>query len=312
MSVMLEGRIHSGVGGTFAVVTQEGALACRARGLFRKQGITPLVGDRVRAERIGEKEGYILEILPRDNALVRPPLANLDQLFLLCSMVKPRPNLRLLDTLIAMAELSGIAPVVVFTKCDLADGSEYAEIYKAFTCFTLGFDAGSMNAAPTGDLEGIRALFQGKTSAFCGNTGVGKSTLLNRIAPELALPTGEISDKLGRGRHTTRHVELYPAAGGWVADTPGFSALDFVTPSPASRELPQGGARNALTKDNLALGFREFAPFIGKCKFQDCAHVKDGGCAVAAAAETNEIPGTRWESYCSIYDELKKRKDWEA
>jgi len=289
MENMLEGRIHSSVGGSFAVATDEGILACRARGLFRKQGVTPLVGDLVRAERIDAREGYIREILPRKNALARPPLANLDQLFLLSSTARPRPNLRLLDTLIAVAELSGIAPVLVFTKCDLQDGGEYAEIYKAFQCFTISMDS---------EVGQIRALFHGKISAFCGNTGVGKSTLLNRIAPELTLPTGEISDKLGRGRHTTRHVELYPVAGGWVADTPGFSALEPME-------------QQALTKDNLARGFREFEPFGDRCRFLDCAHVKDSGCAVVQAARAGKIPPTRHESYRAIHEELKKKKDWE-
>jgi len=289
MENLLEGRIHSGVGGSFAVVTADGTLTCRARGLFRKLGVTPLVGDRVRAERIDAREGYIREILPRRNALARPPLANLDQLFLLNSTARPKPNLRLLDTLIAVAELSGIAPVIVFTKCDLAGGEEYAAIYRAFSCFAISIDD---------DVGGIRALFKGKTSAFCGNTGVGKSTLLNRIAPELNLATDEINEKLGRGRHTTRHVELYPAAGGWVADTPGFSALEPME-------------QQALAKENLALGFREFAPYLGKCRFPDCAHGKDSGCAVVQAVRAGEISPSRHESYRAIYEELKKKKDWE-
>ena len=286
---ILEGRIHNSIGGSYSVATGEGSLACRARGLFRKQGVTPLVGDRVLVERIDALEGYIQEILPRKNALARPPLANLDQLFLLSSTARPRPNLHLLDTLIAVAEMTGIEPVAVFTKSDLADAAEYAQIYKEFHCFVV---------SPDSDIEDIKALLGGKISAFCGNTGVGKSTLLNRIVPELNLPTDEISDKLGRGRHTTRHVELYPAAGGWVADTPGFSALEPME-------------QQALTKDNLAEGFREFAPYVGKCRFQDCAHGKDSGCAVVNAVKAGEIPRTRHESYCAIYEELKKRKEWE-
>ena len=289
MSNLLEGRIHNSVGGSFAVMTEEGVFACRARGLFRKQGVTPLVGDWVRIERIAEKEGYIQEILPRENALARPPLANIDQLFLLCSTAKPRPNLRLLDTLVAVAELSGIEPVIVFTKSDLLDGRDLAELYQNFPCFVISMES---------DVEEIRALFEGKTSAFCGNTGVGKSTLLNRIVPELNLPTGEISDKLGRGRHTTRHVELYPAAGGWVADTPGFSALEPME-------------QQALTKENLAGGFREFAPYLGDCRFPDCAHGKDSGCAVVKAVRDGEIPRSRHESYCALYEALKNKKDWE-
>ena len=288
MSV-IEGRIHNSVGGSYAVATPEGNLSCRARGLFRKQGVTPLVGDYVHADRIDAQEGYIQEILPRKNALARPPLANLDQLFLLCSTARPRPNLRLLDTLVAVAELSGIEPVIVFTKCDLAGGEDLAEIYKAFPCFAISMDS---------DIEEIRSLFKGKISAFCGNTGVGKSTLLNRIAPELNLATDEISLKLGRGRHTTRHVELYPAAGGWVADTPGFSALEPLE-------------QQALAKENLSGGFREFAPYLGGCRFLDCAHARDSGCAIVEAVQAGEIPRTRHESYCVLYEELKKKKDWE-
>ena len=289
MSERLEGRIHSGVGGSYAVLTREGTLACRARGLFRKQGVTPLVGDLVRIERIGPREGYIQELLPRKNALARPPLANLDQLFLLCSTAQPKPNLRLLDTLIAVAELTGIEPVAVFTKCDLEDGGGLAQIYRAFRCSAISMDS---------DIEEIRAILKGKISAFCGNTGVGKSTLLNRVAPELRLATDEISQKLGRGRHTTRHVELYPAAGGWVADTPGFSALEPLE-------------QQALTKDNLAQGFREFSPYLGGCRFPDCAHVKDSGCAVVSAVRAGDIPRTRHESYCALYEAFKNKKEWE-
>jgi len=247
------------------------------------------VGDLVRIEVLGGGEGYIQEILPRKNELARPTLANLDQLFLLSSLASPRPSLRLLDTLIAAAELADIEPVIVFTKCDLAEGTDFLEIYRAFQCFAI---------SPQSDAGSIRALMEGKTSAFCGNTGVGKSALLNRIAPNLALPTGEISAKLGRGRHTTRHVELYPVAGGWVADTPGFSSLEATE-------------QRSLTKDNLAPAFREFAPYLGQCRFPDCAHVKDKGCAVIEAVEAGEIPKSRWESYCAIYEELKQKKEWE-
>jgi len=289
------GVIQSSNGGSYAVLTEQGAFACRARGLFRKQGITPLTGDHVMIELVensgSEKidiEGYILEILPRKNELGRPPLANLDQLFLLCSTVAPRPNLRLLDSLVATAELAGIEPIVIFTKCDISGGENYAKIYGAFKRFAVSFDSDC-------GIREIAALLAGKMSAFCGNTGVGKSTLLNRIAPALHLPTGEISAKLGRGRHTTRLVELFPVAGGWVADTPGFSSFE------AER----------LTKDNLASCFREFARYAQGCKFHDCAHVKDSGCAVVDAVGAGEIPWSRHESYCALYDVLKEKKEWE-
>ena len=285
---MTNGRIHNSIGGNFAVMTDHGPVFCRARGLFRKQGITPLTGDWVTIEDFGNGEGYILGIAPRKNELRRPPVANLDQLFLLNSMRKPKVNLQLLDTLIATAELANITPVVVFTKCDLDDGGALAALYRE-----CGY--ASFAIAPGCDVREIAALLAGKTSAFCGNTGVGKSTLLNRIAPDLALPVGEISEKLGRGRHTTRHVELFPAAGGWVADTPGFAFFDALE----------------LTKENLAGGFREFAQYAGQCRFDDCAHIKDHGCAVLEAVQAGKIAKSRHESYAALYEELKNKKEWE-
>jgi len=285
---MITDRIHNSIGGNFAVMTAQGIVRCRARGLFRKQGIIPLTGDHVVIEHLGNHEGYILEILPRKNELRRPPVANLDQLFLLCSMQKPRPNLPLLDTLIATAELAGITPVIIFTKCDLACGQALADIYRS-----IGY--ASFAISPSCDINEIASLFQDKVSALCGNTGVGKSTLLNRIAPDLTLPTGEISKKLGRGRHTTRHVELFPAAGGWVADTPGFAFFDALE----------------LTKETVADGFLEFANYAQHCKFHDCAHVKDSGCAVIAAVEAGNIAKSRHASYVELYDNLKNKNEWE-
>ena len=293
------GRIISLRAGTYTVLTEQESLQCRARGRFRKDGVTPLVGDMAEVEELGGGEGFIKELLPRKNALRRPALANLDQLFLVCSMAQPAVNLRILDYLIASAELCDITPVIVFTKCDLCgeqDVKALLEIYRAFTCFAISM-AGSA-ADISEELSGIKALMQGKLSAFCGNTGVGKSTLLNLLDPSLELPTGEISMKLGRGRHTTRHAELFPVAGGWVADTPGFSALE-----PAEQE--------GLTKENLSLCYREFVPFEGQCRFQDCAHMKDKGCRVLEAVAAGEIPKSRWESYAALYEELKQKNAWE-
>lgn len=289
----MTGRIISLRAGTYTVLTEGAALQCRARGRFRKDGTTPLVGDMAVVDDVGSGEGFITALLPRKNALRRPALANLDQLFLVCSITQPAPNLRILDTLIAMAELCDIAPVIVFTKCDLCDeraSRNWLEVYRAFSCFALSIQDSA---------DEIRGLLAGKVSAFCGNTGVGKTTLLNKLAPELALPTGEISRKLGRGRHTTRHAELFPVAGGWVADTPGFSCLE-----PTEQE--------SLTKENLALCFREFAPYEGQCRFPDCAHVRDKGCRILEAAAAGEIPQSRWESYVSLYEELKQKNAWEV
>ncbi|MCL2446359.1 MAG: ribosome small subunit-dependent GTPase A [Oscillospiraceae bacterium] len=283
-------RIHSIQGNNYTVNTEQGMVVCRARGLFRKQGITPLVGDfcDIELHSGGEIEGYITAIAPRQNELRRPPVANLDQLFLLCSMRQPRPNLPLLDTLIATAEIASIAPVIVFTKGDLDDTQPFVQIYA-----NCGYPTFSVD--PDTDVRDIAALLAGKTSAFCGNTGVGKSTLLNRIAPQLQLATGEVSQKLGRGRHTTRHVQLFPAAGGWVADTPGFAFFEALE----------------LDKDNVAQGFVEFADYADQCRFHDCAHVKDSGCAVLAAVAAGEIAQSRHESYVALYNELKDKRDWE-
>lgn len=283
-------RIHSIQGNNYTVMTKQGMVVCRARGLFRKQGITPLVGDfcNIELHSGGEIEGYITAIAPRQNELRRPPLANLQQIFLLCSMQKPRPNLPLLDTLIATAELADIAPVIVFTKSDLGDTHTFVQVYAR-----CGYPTFALN--PSSDVSEIAALLANKTSAFCGNTGVGKSTLLNRIAPELNLTTGEVSQKLGRGRHTTRHVELFPAAGGWVADTPGFASFEALE----------------LNKDNVAQGFVEFADYAGQCKFHDCAHVKDSGCAVLDAVAAGEVAQSRHDSYVALYNELKDKKEWE-
>jgi ribosome biogenesis GTPase len=281
------GRIHALRGGSYTVAAGEATLVCRACGRFRNEGVTPLVGDYVHAEDLGNGEGYVLALLPRKNVLTRPPIANLDRLFLICSTTEPRPNLRMLDLLLAMAETCGIEPVIVFTKCDLKNGADLLGLYR---------NAGFLCCENT-EAERIRGLLEGKTSAFCGNTGVGKSTLLNQIAPELTLPTGEISTKLGRGRHTTRHVELFPVAGGWVADTPGFGSLE-------TQE------QDILTKDNLAAAFREFASYESSCRFLDCAHGKDKGCAVLAAVERGEIAQSRHESYCAIYEALKQKKEW--
>jgi len=267
-------------------LTEDATLLCKARGRFRKDGTTPLVGDVALVDGIGGGEGFVMEILPRKNALRRPPLANLDQLFLVCSVARPVPNPRILDTLIAMAELGGMEPVLVFTKCDLRGAEDLLETYKAFTCFDFSKDDPA---------DEILRLLAGRVSAFCGNTGVGKTTLLNKLAG-LELPTGEISQKLGRGRHTTRHAELYSVAGGWVADTAGFGTLE---------------PREELTKANLALCFREFTPYEGQCKFPDCAHVKDKGCRILEAAAAGEIPKSRWESYAALYEERRQKNAWD-
>lgn len=290
----LEGLVRKGIGGFYTVETPEGIYTCTARGKFRKARISPYAGDRVRI--LGEEDGTgaLEEILPRKNFLVRPPIANIDQLFIVTSLRDPSPNPLILDKTIAAAELEQIAPVLVLTKTDLDDASPLQEIYSVagIPCFAV--------SSVTGEgVDQVGALLEGRISAFTGNSGVGKSTLLNALFPDLQLKTGEISQKLGRGRHTTREVELYKLeGGGYVADTPGFSTFDI--------------ERYRMTdKEKLAFGFREFAPYLGACQFSSCSHTCEKGCAVLQAVEEGKIPRSRHESYCAMYQEVKDVKQWQ-
>lgn len=290
----LEGLVRKGIGGFYTVETPEGIYTCTARGKFRKARISPYAGDRVRI--LGEEDGTgaLEEILPRKNFLVRPPIANIDQLFIVTSLRDPSPDPLILDKTIAAAELEQIAPVLVLTKTDLDDASPLQKIYSVagIPCFAV--------SSVTGEgVDQVGALLEGRISAFTGNSGVGKSTLLNALFPDLQLKTGEISQKLGRGRHTTREVELYKLeGGGYVADTPGFSTFDI--------------ERYRMTdKEKLAFGFREFAPYLGACQFSSCSHTCEKGCAVLQAVEEGKIPRSRHESYCAMYQEVKDVKQWQ-
>lgn len=290
----LEGLVRKGIGGFYTVETPEGIYTCTARGKFRKARISPYAGDRVRI--LGEEDGTgaLEEILPRKNFLVRPPIANIDQLFIVTSLRDPSPDPLILDKTIAAAELEQIAPVLVLTKTDLDDASPLQEIYSVagIPCFAV--------SSVTGEgVDQVGALLEGRISAFTGNSGVGKSTLLNALFPDLQLKTGEISQKLGRGRHTTREVELYKLeGGGYVADTPGFSTFDI--------------ERYRMTdKEKLAFGFREFTPYLGACQFSSCSHTCEKGCAVLQAVEEGKIPRSRHESYCAMYQEVKDVKQWQ-
>ena len=290
----LEGLVRKGIGGFYTVETPEGIYTCTARGKFRKARISPYAGDRVRI--LGEEDGTgaLEEILPRKNFLVRPPIANIDQLFIVTSLRDPSPDPLILDKTIAAAELEQIAPVLVLTKTDLDDASPLQEIYSVagIPCFAV--------SSVTGEgVDQVGALLEGRISAFTGNSGVGKSTLLNALFPDLQLKTGEISQKLGRGRHTTREVELYKLeGGGYVADTPGFSTFDI--------------ERYRMTdKEKLAFGFWEFAPYLGACQFSSCSHTCEKGCAVLQAVEEGKIPRSRHESYCAMYQEVKDVKQWQ-
>ena len=290
-----EALLIKGVGGLYTVETAGVLFSCRARGIFRKQKRPPLPGDRVRIQLSEQGDNTIEELLPRKNELLRPSAANIDRMFLVVSTTQPAPNLLLLDKMTAIAHIKGIEPIFVLTKSDLSPPDELAGIYTR-----AGFPVLCVNPqSPDAVCAQLTALLAGKISVFTGNTGVGKSTLLNRLMPQLALDTGEISRKLGRGRHTTRHVELFPVAGGYVADTPGFSALELNETEP-------------ILKENLADAFADFAPYLGSCRFQDCAHIKDKDCAVLAAVTKGEIAPSRHSSYCALYESAKELKEWEV
>ncbi len=290
----LEGRILKSISGFYEVEADGILYTCKARGVFRKTGTTPLVGDYVHITAdSADGEGTVDEVLPRRNALARPPVANLDNLFIIVSVCEPEPNALVIDRLTAIAEYKKIEPILVVTKSDLGSAERLLETYRkaGFRTFCVGED-------DRGDVAEMRELLRGRISAFTGNTGVGKSTLLNALDPTLSIATAQISQKLGRGRHTTRHVELYRTCGGYVADTPGFSALDI-----------ENG--EFIHKDELQYCFREFAPYLGECRFTSCAHVRDKGCRVLEALQAGEIAQSRHASYAALYEEAKQIKDWQ-
>ncbi len=286
--------ILKGIGGFYYVRSQDGIIyECKARGIFRKERIIPLAGDYCDIDSdIESGKGAIIRIYDRKNFLMRPPVANIDKLIIVSSVAEPKPNLTVIDRLTAQAADKNIEPVVIFSKCDLADADEYVSIYKK--CNIMSFAVSSKENL---NIEIFSDIFKDSVCALTGNTGVGKSSLLNAVAPELRLETSHISKKLGRGRHTTRSVELFELFGGYIADTPGFSALDF-----ENTEL--------ITKENLPFCFPEFIDYIGKCKFVSCSHINDKGCAVVDAVNNGVIPESRHKSYCIMYDEVKSYKAW--
>lgn len=271
------------------VESPDGIYECKARGVFRAKGISPAVGDRV-----GLRGGVITEVAERRNYLIRPPLANLDQIIFIVSTVSPAPNFLILDKFIAIAEFKGIEPVVIITKTDLGDSSAVREVYSSIGITTLEVDYSDERS-----VQSVHDLLAGKVSAFTGNSGAGKSTLLNAVDPTLNIPTGEISKKLGRGRHTTRHAELYKLReGGYIADTPGFSTFET-------------NRYDVIRKEELADCFREFEGYRDECRFRDCSHTCEKGCAVIEAVKQGIIPKIRHDSYCAMYEEAKQLKEWE-
>lgn len=287
----LSGIITKGIGGFYYVEAADAVYECKARGVFRKERITPLVGDRVDISVNDNAENTIDKIYSRQNFLLRPPVANIDNLIIVVSTVEPKPNLLVIDKLTAIAEHKNIEPVIVVSKTDLAS---YKELYEAYKTSGIHF----IPLVSDDSLQQIKNLMFGKINAFTGNSGVGKTTLLNKLDSSLNLSTGAVSNKLGRGRHTTRQAELFSVCGGYVIDTPGFSSFEF-------------DKNEIITKDELPFCFREFQEYLGQCKFSTCAHINDKGCKICEAVESGFISETRHNNYIAMYKQAKEIKEWE-
>lgn len=293
---MAEGIILKALSGFYYVDGGGGELiSCRARGKFRHQKITPLVGDRVVFTRLEAGVGSVDDILPRRNEFRRPAVANVDQLVIIASGAVPKTDPFLIDRVVSIAQGKGCDSIICLNKCDLDGADDLFETYQK-----AGFQTLRVSAETGEGVEALASLIAGKVSAFTGNSGVGKSSILNVLEPGFHLAVGEVSQKLGRGRHTTRHVELFRLSNGAiVADTPGFSSFDVEEDEQVGR------------KETLAATFREFEPYVKECYFTGCTHRKEKGCALLAALAEGKIAPSRHASYVRLYDQAEKVKDWE-
>ena len=293
MSEKRTGRIVRSLSGFYDVQTEQGGVTCRARGVLRRGSETPLTGDMVEIS-VENGKGMVEKILPRRNWFVRPAVANVDALVIFAANVNPVTEPFLIDRVAAIAGDREVKVYLCINKCDLDPAVDLERIYR-----NAGFSV-ILTSAETGEgVEELRELIRGKLTAFTGNSGVGKSSVLNRLCPELSLPTGEVSEKLGRGRHTTRHVELYRLEQDtYVADTPGFSSFDT-------------DQMEVILKENLQYAFPDFGPFLGQCQFRDCTHRKEPGCAVTAAVASGALEPTRYDSYLRLYERASQFKVWE-
>lgn len=300
MTIQPHGRIIKAERGIYYIEVNSSynnprhVIECRGRGILRKDGITPYVGDIADISLNGDGTGTITGIRPRKNTLTRPPLANLDYMVAVLSVIEPAPNLYVADKFIAILEHKDIEPCVAITKSDISGAEEIASVYRH-----AGYPVFIVSGVTGEGVKEIKDFLAGKLCAFSGNSGVGKSSLLNVINPSFAIEVGDISKKLGRGRHTTRHVELYALDNGaLIADTPGFSSIEIVQSSD-------------IGKESLPYCFRDFEPYLGSCRFADCSHTKEAGCAILEAVQNGEIQASRHKSYLMMYNDVKDLKEWE-
>lgn len=291
---MTEGIIIKALSGFYYVKTSEGIVACKARGRFRLDGTSPLVGDRVQLRIDADGSGRVDSVFERKNFFIRPAVANIDTLVFIAANVNPVTDPFLIDRVAVIAHEAGCELVICVNKVDLNAGDELYDIFSA-----AGYTVVRTSAETGEGAAELRRILRGKVCALTGNSGVGKSSILNILLPGAAIPTGEVSEHLGRGKHTTRHVELYPLGDDtYVADTPGFASFEI--------QMMQ-----TIAKEDLQFDFPEFAPYIGKCRFADCAHLKEPGCAIREALESGAIGKSRYSSYVRLYDLTAKQKPWE-
>ena len=289
----MNGIIIKAISGFYYVDSGEKVYECKARGSFRKAGVSPVVGDKVEISLVDNTHGTIESVCERRNLIIRPLVANIDKLFIVSAYETPAPDTLMIDRLTAIAVYNGIEPIIVFNKCDMGDFSELESIYKA-----AGFKTYTVSAAENIGVDLLKNEMRDCICAFAGNSGVGKSSILNALFPELSLKTGEVSEKLGRGRHTTRHTELfYHSAGGFVADTPGFSSVE----------------EGLLTYDfklHLSECFPDFSDYTDGCRFTSCTHTCEKGCSLLDAIKNGDVQESRHKSYVALYNELKDINKW--
>ena len=290
----MTGKIVKGIAGFYYVHVVDGRVyECKAKGIFRNQNIKPLVGDNVSIEVLDEenKKGNIIKICRRDNELIRPAVANIDQVLIIFALTEPQPNLNLLDRFLVMMEYQNIDISICFNKTDIGDADSRHELREIYN--NAGYNVIFTSTFENDGIDVVSELLENKTTVFAGPSGVGKSSMLNTIIPDINLKTGEVSKKIGRGRHTTRHSEIFNVSGStYIMDTPGFSSIF----------IPQ------IDETNLKYCFPEFLQYEGKCRFNGCVHVNEPDCKIKEAVEDGKISRTRYDNYLMFYDEIKNRK----